>query len=96
MQAKSEKSEKSEGPEYDVDFDVKDGRIAVPKDGAKHKLRIAGRKAYLFAFLHHHGFLVLGDAPTWHTVVGGSRAYVAAITDRLDVVQRDQNRHCPA
>jgi predicted NAD/FAD-binding protein len=43
--------------------------------------------AYLFAFLGHHGFLVLGDAPTWHTVVGGSRAYVAAITDRLDVVR---------
>ena len=44
--------------------------------------------AYLFAFLHHHGFLVLGDAPTWHTVVGGSRSYVGAITDRLDVVHR--------
>jgi predicted NAD/FAD-binding protein len=43
--------------------------------------------AYLFAFLHHHGFLVLGDAPAWHTVVGGSRSYVAAITDRLDVVR---------
>ena len=28
--------------------------------------------AYLFAFLRNHGFLVLGDAPTWHTVVGGS------------------------
>ncbi len=43
--------------------------------------------AYLFAFLHHHGFLVLGDAPTWHTVVGGSRSYVGAITQRLDVVR---------
>jgi uncharacterized protein len=42
---------------------------------------------YLFAFLHHHGFLVLGDAPTWHTVVGGSRSYVGAITQRLDVVR---------
>ncbi len=42
--------------------------------------------AYLFAFLRHHGFLTLGDAPTWHTVVGGSRSYVRAITDRLDVV----------
>ena len=36
---------------------------------------------------HHHGFLVLGDAPTWHTVVGGSRSYVGAITARLDVVR---------
>ena len=43
--------------------------------------------AYLFAFLDHHGFLVLGDAPTWHTVVGGSRTYVGAITSRLDVVR---------
>jgi len=42
---------------------------------------------YLFAFLEHHGFLVLGDAPTWHTVVGGSRSYVGAIVDRLDVVR---------
>jgi predicted NAD/FAD-binding protein len=43
--------------------------------------------AYLFAFLRHHGFLTIGDAPTWHTVVGGSRSYVQAITDRLDVVR---------
>ncbi len=43
--------------------------------------------AYLFAFLDHHGFLVLNDAPTWHTVVGGSRTYVGAITSRLDVVR---------
>ena len=43
--------------------------------------------SYLFAFLGHHGFLVLGDAPTWHTVVGGSRSYVQAVTERLDVVR---------
>ncbi len=43
--------------------------------------------SYLFAFLSHHGFLVLGDAPTWHTVVGGSRSYVQAVTQRLDVVR---------
>jgi predicted NAD/FAD-binding protein len=43
--------------------------------------------AYLFAFLRHHGFLTLGDSPTWHTVVGGSRSYVQAITERLDVVR---------
>jgi predicted NAD/FAD-binding protein len=42
--------------------------------------------AYLFAFLRHHGFLALGDAPTWHTVIGGSRSYVTAIAERLDVV----------
>ncbi len=44
--------------------------------------------AYLFRFLDHHGFLRLGDAPTWHTVVGGSRTYVRAVADRLDVVRR--------
>ena len=43
--------------------------------------------AYLFAFLDHHGFLALDDAPTWHTVVGGSRSYVGAITSQLDVVR---------
>ncbi|MGZ8737819.1 MAG: hypothetical protein ACXWW7_11700, partial [Nocardioides sp.] len=29
----------------------------------------------------------LSDAPTWHTVVGGSRSYVEAIAERLDVVR---------
>jgi uncharacterized protein len=52
-----------------------------------HREALEYPAAYLFAFLRHHGFLVLGDAPTWHTVVGGSRSYVAAITDRLDVVR---------
>ncbi len=44
--------------------------------------------AYLFAFLRNHGFLALSDAPTWHTVVGGSRTYVQAVASRLDVVRR--------
>lgn len=44
--------------------------------------------AYLFAFLRHHGFLALRDAPTWHTVVGGSRSYVEAVAQRLDDVRR--------
>jgi predicted NAD/FAD-binding protein len=52
-----------------------------------HREAMAYPAAYLFAFLGHHGFLVLGDAPTWHTVVGGSRSYVRAVTDRLDVVR---------
>jgi predicted NAD/FAD-binding protein len=43
--------------------------------------------AYLFAFLRNHGFLALRDAPTWHTVVGGSRSYVDAVASRLDVVR---------
>ena len=52
-----------------------------------HQEALAYPAAYLFAFLRHHGFLVLGDAPTWHTVVGGSRSYVEAISERLDVVR---------
>jgi predicted NAD/FAD-binding protein len=52
-----------------------------------HADALAYPAAYLFAFLDHHGFLTLGDAPTWHTVVGGSRAYVGAITSRLDVIR---------
>ncbi|MBA2465581.1 MAG: FAD-dependent oxidoreductase [Nocardioidaceae bacterium] len=53
-----------------------------------HREALAYPAAYLFAFLRHHGFLSLRDAPTWHTVVGGSRSYVGAITSRLDVVRR--------
>ncbi len=52
-----------------------------------HTEALAYPATYLFAFLRHHGFLTLGDAPTWHTVVGGSRSYVRAITARLDVVR---------
>ena len=51
-----------------------------------HDEALAYPAAYLFAFLNHHGFLVLGDAPTWHTVVGGSRTYVEAISRGLDAV----------
>ncbi|MGZ4460953.1 MAG: NAD(P)/FAD-dependent oxidoreductase [Nocardioides sp.] len=52
-----------------------------------HSEALAYPAAYLFAFLRHHGFLTLGDAPTWHTVVGGSRSYVTTISARLDVVR---------
>src|SRR4051812_40113791 len=37
-----------------------------------HEESLAYPAAYLFAFLRNHGFLSVGDAPTWHTVVGGS------------------------
>jgi uncharacterized protein len=52
-----------------------------------HTEALAYPAAYLFAFLRHHGFLTLGDAPTWHTVTGGSRSYVQRVTERLDVVR---------
>jgi len=43
---------------------------------------------YLFRFLDHHGFLSLGDAPQWYTVVGGSQTYVRALAGRLDDVRQ--------
>lgn len=39
--------------------------------------------AHLFRFLDHHGFLSIGDAPQWRTVVGGSRVYVARAAKEL-------------
>jgi uncharacterized protein len=51
-----------------------------------HQEALAYPAAYLFAFLDHHGFLMLGQAPTWRTVVGGSRTYVDAVRSHLDVV----------
>ncbi len=38
---------------------------------------------YLFTFLDHHGMLGVFGSPTWRTVSGGSREYVARIADRL-------------
>ncbi len=54
-----------------------------------HEEALGYPAGYLFAFLRNHGFLVLRDAPTWHTVVGGSRTYVEAVAARLDVVRVD-------
>ena len=34
---------------------------------------------YLFEFLHHHRMLRVFGSPTWRTVVGGSREYVARV-----------------
>jgi predicted NAD/FAD-binding protein len=41
---------------------------------------------YLYQFLDNHGMLPGGDATRWRTVVGGSRAYVSRLVDRLDEV----------
>jgi predicted NAD/FAD-binding protein len=34
-------------------------------------------------FMRNHGLLDLGSRPQWRTITGGSRAYVAALADRL-------------
>jgi uncharacterized protein len=39
---------------------------------------------YLFEFLHHHRMLRVFGSPTWRTVVGGSREYVARVAAGLD------------
>ncbi len=39
---------------------------------------------YLFVFLDHHGMLTVFGSPTWRTVVGGSRTYVAKVAAGLD------------
>ena len=42
---------------------------------------------YLFEFLHHHRMLRVFGSPTWRTVVGGSREYVARVVACLDDVR---------
>lgn len=38
---------------------------------------------YLFTFLQHHGMLSVFGSPTWRTVSGGSREYVARVVDNI-------------
>jgi uncharacterized protein len=38
---------------------------------------------FFIRFFANHGLLGLRDAPQWHTIQGGSQAYVAALTSRL-------------
>jgi len=42
---------------------------------------------YLFEFLQHHGMLSVFGSPTWRTVAGGSREYVARVIDGLAEVR---------
>jgi predicted NAD/FAD-binding protein len=41
----------------------------------------------LFRFLERHGMLSFRDSPQWSTVVGGSRTYVDAISDRIESIR---------
>ncbi len=42
---------------------------------------------HLFTFLDHHGMLSVRNSPTWRTVVGGSRTYVAALAQHVPTVR---------
>ncbi|HEX8498391.1 MAG TPA: FAD-dependent oxidoreductase [Actinomycetales bacterium] len=42
---------------------------------------------YLFRFLANHGMLSVAGSPEWHTVTGGSRAYVEQAVKGLTAVQ---------
>ena len=42
---------------------------------------------YLFTFLQHHGMLAVFGSPTWRTVTGGSREYVARVAATLPDVR---------
>jgi predicted NAD/FAD-binding protein len=44
--------------------------------------------ATMIRFCHNHGLLQVRDQPQWHTVRGGSRQYVQALTARLEDVRR--------
>ncbi|MCG6659457.1 FAD-dependent oxidoreductase [Halomonas campisalis] len=44
-----------------------------------HDLR-AFPALFFLRFFRHHGLLSVSDRPQWHTLVGGSRAYVPALT----------------
>lgn len=39
--------------------------------------------AFLFRFFGNHGLIQLRDRPQWRTIVGGSRQYVAALSEAL-------------
>jgi predicted NAD/FAD-binding protein len=47
---------------------------------------------FLLEFFANHGMLRLTGRPTWHTIVGGSRAYVDAIRARLGARTRLSSR----
>jgi uncharacterized protein len=42
---------------------------------------------YLFAFLANHGMLSVSGSPSWYTVAGGSRRYVARIAQQIPAVK---------
>lgn len=37
---------------------------------------------FFLRFFNHHGLLNIADRPQWHTLIGGSRAYIPALTQQ--------------
>ena len=52
-----------------------------------HQAGLAYPAQHLFRFLDQHGFLSVRGAPTWSTVVGGSRAYVQRVAEAVGDVR---------
>ncbi|SDK47131.1 NAD(P)/FAD-dependent oxidoreductase [Billgrantia gudaonensis] len=59
-------------------------RYLLPMGAAIWSASLADLRAmpalFFVRFFHHHGLLSLSNRPQWHTLVGGSRAYVPALT----------------
>ena len=59
-------------------------RYLLPMGAAIWSASLADLRAmparFFVRFFHHHGLLSLSDRPQWYTLVGGSRAYVPALT----------------
>ncbi|WP_342595653.1 FAD-dependent oxidoreductase [Salinicola lusitanus] len=70
------------GENYGEDFQR---RYLLPMGGAIWSASEAGMRdfpaRFFVRFFHHHGLLSLTDRPQWHTIMGGSRAYIAPLTE---------------
>ncbi|MDI5983484.1 FAD-dependent oxidoreductase [Halomonas sp. M4R5S39] len=66
---------------YGTDFQL---RYLLPMGAAIWSASLGDLRAFplLFfvRFFGHHGLLSIDDRPQWHTLVGGSRAYIPALT----------------
>ncbi|EKE86903.1 NAD(P)/FAD-dependent oxidoreductase [Idiomarina xiamenensis] len=69
--------------QHDIDDDVAD-RYLLPMIAAIWSASLAEAKdfplGFFLRFFDHHGLLNVADRPQWHTIVGGSRSYLPALT----------------
>ncbi|NRB55720.1 MAG: FAD-dependent oxidoreductase [Salinicola sp.] len=70
------------GEDYGEDFQR---RYLLPMGGAIWSASEAGMRdfpaRFFVRFFHHHGLLSLTDRPQWRTIKGGSRTYIAPLTE---------------